>query len=155
MRRLIWAWVVALCLSPAAMVAHADEEKRLTLEVIRAEKKLMVSKNLKLTKMEAAGFWPVYDDFQKELQRLNGRRAKVIETYAKNYETLSNKLAKDLLAQALTLDEARANMKKLYFLKFKKVLPANKMVRYYQLESRLETVIRYELGTRIPLAEVE
>ena len=36
---------------------------------IKADKKLVVAANLKLTDAEGTAFWPVYDAYQKDLQR--------------------------------------------------------------------------------------
>src|SRR6266581_9741853 len=49
---------------------------------IKADKKLVVASNMELTESEAKGFWPIYDEYQKELQKINQRMAKVLESYA-------------------------------------------------------------------------
>jgi hypothetical protein len=40
---------------------------------IKADKKLVVATNMELTESEAKGFWPVYDEYQKDLQKINRR----------------------------------------------------------------------------------
>ena len=42
-------------------------------------------------------------------------------------------------------------MKKGYVKKFKKVLPAKKVARYYQVENKLDAIIDVDLAREIPL----
>jgi len=64
----------------------AQEKRADNMEILRekikADKKLLVATNMELTESEAKAFWPVYEDYQKELQGLNQRIAKLLESYA-------------------------------------------------------------------------
>ena len=40
-------------------------------EKIKADKKLLVATNMQLTEAEAKNFWPIYEDYQKDLQKIN------------------------------------------------------------------------------------
>jgi hypothetical protein len=53
---------------------------------VKADKKLVVAQNLKLTDAEGATFWPVYDAYQKDLQQINERLAAVVLAYADAYD---------------------------------------------------------------------
>src|SRR5437762_13841951 len=63
---------------------------------VRADKKLLVATNMELTESEAKDFWPIYDDYQKDLQRINRRMVGVLEGFAA-----------DARNHALTDDKAR------------------------------------------------
>src|SRR5690348_7457245 len=52
---------------------------------IRADKKLVVATNMELTESEAKDFWPIYDQYQKDLQKINQRIANVLEGYAADF----------------------------------------------------------------------
>ena len=43
-------------------------------------------------------------------------------------------------------------LKKDYLGKFKKVLPAQKVMRFYQIENKIDAIVEYELVDKIPLA---
>jgi len=49
---------------------------------IKADKKVLVTMNMGLTESEAKGFWPVYNDYQKELGQINRRIRALLESYA-------------------------------------------------------------------------
>ena len=42
-------------------------------------KKLLIAENLGLTEGESKGFWPVYEEYQKELEAINQRPGKAIQ----------------------------------------------------------------------------
>ena len=50
------------------------------------------------------------------------------------------------------IETERARLKAKYLPKFKKVLPAKKVVRFYQLENKLHTALLDEMAEKIPLA---
>src|SRR5688500_8347699 len=48
---------------------------------IKADKKLLVATNMELTESEAKAFWPIYDAYQKDLQKINRRLATLLNGY--------------------------------------------------------------------------
>jgi hypothetical protein len=122
-------------------------------EKIRADKKLMVSEEMELTEKEANAFWPVYERYQKDLQRINDRTLALIKEYSENYKTMTDAMAKKLLGDMLKIETDRLNLKRSYLLNFEKALPAKKVARYYQIENKIEAVVKYELAKAIPLVK--
>ncbi len=122
---------------------------------IKADKKLVVAQNLKLTDAEGANFWPVYDAYQKDLQQINERLAKAILAYADAYDKgpVTNEKAKYLLDEYLAIDAAEAKLKDATTPKILAALPAVKAARYIQIENKIRAVVRYELAAAIPLVE--
>ena len=120
-------------------------------EKIRSDKKLFVATNMQLTESEANAFWPVYEAYQAELGKLRDREIKLIEKFAANYETMSDDAAKSLLDDAMSIDMDHQKLRQSYLVKFRGVLADTKVARYYQLESKIDAVLEYELARRIPL----
>ena len=146
-----------LTLACVAPLWGAGESTKADMEIvrdaIRANKKALVSANVTLTDEEAARFWPVYDRFQKDLAAVNDRFAKVLTDYAASFEDLSNdnalKLAKDYQAA----EEERLKVRRAYLTALEKVLPGRKAVRVYQIENKIDAVVRYDLATEIPVVK--
>ena len=44
-------------------------------------------------------------------------------------------------------------MRRTYFGDFTKVLPGKKVARFYQIENKMDAVIRYDLADEIPVVE--
>ena len=137
----------------AAQDKPADN-MQIVREKIKADKKLLVAANMDLTESEATAFWPVYDQYQKDLQKINQRIVKVIEGYAEDYRnrSLSDDKARKLIDEALAIDKAEADLKSAYAPKLTKVLPARKAMRYLQIENKIRAVVRYDIASGVPLA---
>jgi hypothetical protein len=120
-------------------------------EKIRTDKKLLVATNMQLTESEANAFWPVYEAYQVELGKLRDREIKLIEQFSASYETMSDDVAKNLLDDSLSIDSDHQKLRQSNLAKFRGVLPDTKVARYYQLESKIDAVMEYELARRIPL----
>jgi len=121
------------------------------LEKILADKKLLIAKNMQLTASEAKAFWPIYEDYQKELSKLRSRVAKMIEGYAANYQTMSDADAKKMLNDYLEVEKISLKLMQSYLPKFSKVLPDKKVARYYQLENKIKAGVNYQFAQNIPL----
>ena len=148
------AAVATLLAGPVAFAQdQASDNMAIVREKVRADKKLLVATNMELTEQEAAAFWPVYEAYQKEISALNARILKAIESYASAYNqgAVPDDVAKKLLDEVLDIDSDEVDLRKSYVPKFSKVLPAGKVARYYQIESKIRAAIRYELASGIPL----
>ena len=156
MMRLVTVFAMATCLAAPAMAQTAGTTNMDILrQKIKADKKLVVAENLKLTDAEGAAFWPVYDAYQKDLQAINQRMTAAILAYADAYNKgpVTNEVAKKLLDEAVAIDEAEVKLKSSAVPKILAVLPAMKAARYIQIENKIRAVVRYELAANIPLVE--
>ena len=161
MKKLIRGLVLATAVVLAAPAFSQDkpdkpaDNMQILLDKVKADKKLLVADNMKLTEAEAKGFWPVYEAYQKDLQALNGRLQKAIKSYAEAYNKgpVSDQVAKQLLDEALAIDDAEVQLKKSYVPKLEKVLPMSKVARYLQMENKVRAAIKYQLADAIPLVQ--
>ena len=140
----------------AMVVPGISQEKpadnmQVVLEKIRADKKLLVAENMQLTEAEAKAFWPVYNQYQDELFLLRTRTAKLIKDYAEAYDKMTNDTAKKLLDELVSIEALGPKLRQTYLPKFRKVLPETKVVRYYQIENKINAALMYELAANIPL----
>ena len=132
--------------------AQAAEDIQLTRTLIDSQRQLLVSGGLELTPKEMQGFWPLYREYRLEMAKLGDRMVAVITTYAENYLDLKDEMAGKLLDEYLGIEKGRASVKTKYLPKFKKVLPANKLVRFYQIENKLDIAVLAEIAQAVPLA---
>jgi len=156
MLRLVTSFAIAAGLAASAMAQTAGTTNMEILrQKIKADKKLVVAQNLKLTDAEGTAFWPVYDAYQKDLQAINQRMTAVILAYADAYNKgpVTNETAKKLLDEAVAIDDAEAKLKSATVPKVMAVLPATKAARYVQIENKIRAALRYELAAGIPLVE--
>jgi hypothetical protein len=122
---------------------------------IKADKKLVVATNMELTESEAKTFWPIYDEYQKDLQKINRRIVNLLDSYTPDAlaKTLTDDKAKKLINEALAIEQAEANLKSTYAPKLSKVLPVKKVARYLQIENKIRAVVKYDLAQGVPLVQ--
>jgi hypothetical protein len=147
---LVFATLLAL---PAA--AQTSSDMQILANKIKADKKLVVAANMQLTEEEGKVFWPVYDAYQADLQKINQRMGAGIKRYADAYSkgAVSDETAKKLLNEMISIEEAEVKLKRSYVPKLEKVIPGVKVARYMQIENKIRAVVRYELATQIPLVQ--
>ena len=149
----VFVLVLAVFTVPLMAQEKAADDMQIVRDKIRADKKLFVSENMGLTESEAKAFWPIYDSYQADLGKLWDRSIKVIEEYAKNYQSMTNEAAKKLVDEYVAIEGARQNLRTSYLPKFRKALPEKKVARYYQLENKIHAAVSYEMATKIPLVK--
>ena len=150
--------IVFVAVLTVFIVSSMAQEKpadnmQLVREKIKTDKKLFIAQNMNLTESEAKVFWPVYEDYQKELGKLVEKTVKLIDNYASNYQTMTEEAAKELINGYLAIEGERLTLMKSFLPKFRKVLPEKKVARYYQLENKIDAVVNYGLAKQIPLVK--
>ena len=145
--------VVALLALPAA--AQTASDMQILAQKIKADKKLVVAANMQLTEAEAMGFWPVYEAYQADLQKINQRLIAVIKNYAEawNKGPVSDETARKLINDAIAIEDAEVKLKRSYVPKLEKVIPGMKVARYIQIENKIRAIGKYELAANIPLVQ--
>jgi hypothetical protein len=138
---------------PAWTQDKPADNMQILRDKIKADKKLVVASNMELTESEAKAFWPVYDQYQKDLGAINQRIAQMIKSYADAYnaKSMTDDGAKKLIAEFVAIEKAEAAMKESYVPKMSKVLPPKKVARYFQIENKIRALVKYELAGEIPL----
>ena len=148
--------LVCILLSLPALLAPA-EEKTDTMEALRnaiqADKKAYISEYLQLTQAEGKEFWPYYNSYQFDLQKVNERLVKLINDYAKTYQNMSDQDAVKMVDAYLAIERDQLKLKELYFRTLRKTLPVKKVTRYMQLENKINALVRFELAKKIPLVK--
>jgi Spy/CpxP family protein refolding chaperone len=158
---LIGALALTTNLALADMHAKADvvvdDDGRAEFEAVRgqvkANRQALVAENLPLTAVAADNFWPLYREFHVERDILADRRIKGLQEFYDNFDTLSDDQAKQLLDDYVDLQDDKLELQKKYMAKFRDVLTEKQVLRYFQIEHRLDAIIEDELVQVLPLAE--
>jgi hypothetical protein len=135
--------------------AASDTDMQILRDKVNADKKLLIADNMELTDAEAKGFWPIYESYQKDLQTLDERLMKIIQSYADAYnnDNLTDRIAKQFSEEVIAIDEDEVKIRKAYSVKLAGVLPGRKTARYLQIENNIRAALRYELAAEIPLVK--
>jgi hypothetical protein len=155
MLKLMYCVLIGALMAAVPSLAEpvSDTNMEILKEKLKADKKLLIAGNMDLTDGEAKQFWPVYDSYQKDLEGLNKQLGQTIKDYAETFNkgNIPNDTAKKLLNEALSVEEQEIKLKRTYAEKLGKVLPATKVARYIQMETKIRSLIRFEMAQQIPL----
>jgi hypothetical protein len=141
---------------PAAEPGAASEDITSDVELTRASIQLrrqaLVTAAMDLTPKEAEAFWPLYREYRMEMAKVGDRLSKLLVQYAGQYDTLTDAQAVTIMDEYLGIEKAKNSVKGKYVSRFRKVLPARKVMRFFQIDNKLDAVINAELASIVPLA---
>jgi Spy/CpxP family protein refolding chaperone len=144
--------VVSLAQSaPAAESVKADEQ--IILKQVMTDKRAVYAQNLQLTDAESRAFWPIYDEYEIKAKKLNDEFLKLVDDYAAKFGSITDEDAAVMLKSKMRIEKDREDLKQVYTKKVAKALPPVKALRYAQIETRLDNMLRREVYGLIPLAQ--
>jgi hypothetical protein len=138
--------------SPYAVMAQSthDEQQQLIAQV-QADKRAVVLKTLALDDAQVQAFTPIYDRYQVEHKKLFDRAADLLDLYASNYESMTDDAAKEILEDWFSLQDDEVALTRKYAKRLEKVLPHAKVVRFVQIENKLDTLLQLKVVANVPL----
>lgn len=141
---------------PASLAQPAPNEEQVVAEFrkeLMARRADVMAKGLTLNAEQAAKFWPLFEQFQKEQDSVVQEQIKATDDYAKNYEHLSDEGALAYLNMLLSRDKKMYDMRVKWLARFKEAIPPTMAARAIQLDRRLGNVTQVQLSLRIPLIQ--
>ena len=146
-------------LGAATIPAWSQDKPANNMEIVheklKADKKLIVSKYMELTESEAKNFWPVYEEYQADLQKIDQRLLSLLQSYAADYrnKSLTDEKAQKLLDEWIAIENDDAKRRGSFVPKVMKALPAKKAARYLQIENEYRILLKYDLAATVPLVQ--
>ena len=119
-----------------------SDEKR---EEIEAMKVGFLTRKLELTTEEAKSFWPVYNQYQGELDKLRDARKKERMTAKSEMEGMSDKDIEKIVDGEITFRQSEIDIMKKYNSQFKSVLPMKKVAKLYRAEEDFKRELLHQL----------
>jgi len=144
--------IAGTVISSMALFALPNNELQLVLMAKTAEKKAVVLSNMKLKGETKENFGKLYEEYQVKLMKHRMDEIALISNYAKTHTNMTNENSDKLIIEWLTVEEAELALKKEYMAKFKKVMPSVEVIRYFQIENRLQLLRESKTASQIPLA---
>jgi hypothetical protein len=174
MRSIRMALLLATCLSSAAALAAQTKtstdapaktgatsqtpEELNTREYIillrkdvNAEKARLLGTVMQFDAEDAAKFWPIYSDYQAELNKVNDLRVANIQEYARTYNQMTDAKADELIKSAMTFQKQRDDLLAKYYERVKQELGAITAARFLQVEHQLLLIIDLKIASSLPV----
>jgi hypothetical protein len=141
-----WAQTPDLAAKPLS-----DTDIKLLRTDLGADKKHIIADTMQFTDAEATAFWPVYENYSREQQVIGDDLVQLIKDYAKNYDTMNDANAKDMVQRMINIEDRTLNLREDYWPKFEKALGAKRAAKFYQVDNRLTLMVKLQLASGIPL----
>ena len=117
---------------------------------MRADRTTLITTGMNFNDKDGAAFWPIYKQYQYERSKVDDDRVAVIKEYTRKYPTLTDAEAKAMAEKMLDCDSRLAELKKKYYKKFNKVLPALTVTKFFQLERRVDLMMDMQVESSLP-----
>ena len=135
-------------------LGHAQDSIDSAIELARsqmqADKATILTATMTFGDKDGAAFWPIYRQYEHERSLLDDGRVAVIKEYTQKYPNLSDSEAKAMAERMFEYDSRLASLKKKYFKRFNKVLPALTVTKFFQLDRRIDLLVDAQIEASLP-----
>ena len=128
-----------------------DPAIQMLRQEVGKDRRELVKANMLLTNSEAARFWPIYDEYRAEMNKIGDKRVKLITDFAANRESMSEDEGMRLLKERLDIEKEKNDLRGDYVKKFNKELSARTTARFFQIDQKLDAAVEAVLSAKIPL----
>jgi hypothetical protein len=120
---------------------------------VSAKRTLIYTDIMQLNDEQAARFWPIYREYEVELNKLNDQKLEGIKEYARTYSSMTDAKADELATLALELENKRNDLKKKYYNKMREQLGGVIAARFLQVENQILMVIDLQIASSLPIVQ--
>src|SRR5271170_1782560 len=118
---------------------------------VRQQKAEMMGEVMQLSAADAAKFWPIYEQYDKELAKLNDQRVANIREYASSYDQMTDGKADELIHKAMSYRKQRSELLAKYYELVKQSLGGITAARFVQVEDQLLLIIDLQIDSSLPV----
>jgi hypothetical protein len=120
---------------------------------VRASKVAIMAGVMNFSEAEDKAFWPIYRQYDTELNTINDERVKLIADYANHFEALTDDVADRIAKGALELENKRQELKAKYYDRVKSATSARTAARFLQVENQMLMIIDLQIAASLPIVQ--
>ena len=140
----------------AAETALTENVKRdidISRKLINEKRVKALALNMHFTEQEKKAFWPLWEEYRKAMREVGDERLAIIINYADHLDSMTDKIARQLLDSSFDVDRKEIKVREKYAKKFGRILPDTKVVRLMQIEHRIDALVDLKIAEGVPLME--
>jgi hypothetical protein len=117
---------------------------------VQPDRAAIISEAMDFSTKDAAAFWPIYQQYERERSALYDRRIAVLKEYEEKYLSMSDDDAKVMAKRMFDYDSQAMELNRKYFKKFNNVLPTYTVAKFFQLEHRIDLMMDMRAEPSLP-----
>ena len=137
--------------SSSAKQKNINEYIQLMRSDVRQQKAEIMGSMMQLSAADAAKFWPIYNDYDAELNKVNDLRVANIKEYARTYNDMTDAKADQLIEAAMAYQKQRSELLSKYYERLKQAVGATTAARFVQVEHQLLLIIDLQIASELPV----
>ena len=149
---LVVGGLVAAAVDSRSEQKNIDEYTALLRENVRQERAQITGAAMQLSPEESKQFWPIYDEYQAALNKLNDSRIQNLKTYVANYGQMTDQKTDDVMQQELNLRKQRDELLARFYERFKP-MGSETAARFLLIESQIEDIADLQLDSMLPTGQ--
>ena len=115
------------------------------------DRRNIVRANMLLTETESARFWPLYDEYRAERQKIGDRRVRLITDFLAQQNSMSEDQARTLANEDFAILKDTGELKTKWYKKMTKELSERTIARFFHIDEKLDAAADLALAANIPL----
>jgi len=127
--------IILLSLFTHSFSAQSNKETKGPIrEKIKAQRAAFITDRLNLSAEEATKFWPVYNQFSKELEEVKKQQNELRKSTNDKLAVMSDKEIDKALEDELSAQQKSIDLQRKYIVELKKTIPSRKVAMLYKAE---------------------
>jgi len=115
------------------------------------DRRNIVRANMLLTETESARFWPLYDEYRAERQKIGDRRVRLITDFLAQQNSMGEDQARALANEDFAILKDTGELKAKWYKKMTKELSERTVARFFHIDEKLDAAADIALAANIPL----
>jgi hypothetical protein len=111
----------------------------------------IVKANMLLTETESARFWPLYDEYRTERQKIGDRRVRLVTDSLAQKNSMTEDNARALANEDFAILKDTSELKTKWYKKMTKELSERTVARFFHIDEKLDAAADIALAANIPL----
>lgn len=144
---------VLICIAGIAAAQDLNSQIAAVRAQDEADRQTMVAATLNLSDADGAAFWPMYRDYRNEMGKAGDRTWKLLIEFADKYEAMTDADASKMLDEVLSIEKQQNEIKTKWMKAMRKKIPAATVARFYQVDNKIDTLLRVNAAAGVPLVE--
>jgi hypothetical protein len=113
-----------------------QNDDNINISKIQAQRVAFFTEKLNLTPAEAEKFWPMYNEYDVKRAKLNAEETRLINLFKENRVSMTDKEIDNDIRKIFETRKALTTLNEEYYMKFRQVLPARKVMKLIITETQ-------------------